>query len=467
MEQIKTLQQKIESLELNKSDLDNFISILFGPLDELEGPSKTILEDFIHWFKAISYLLGKYESGNYGITGSEWKEENIEFEKLRTIIDEMDYAGILAYKSWTLGGNCNFRVVDKAEYLQFLYSQINVLLSKILTVLEKTGIKIPEDKKARKKEKPTKYEKKDESPRKVEEEEKEGEDKYHLYQEKKLREGRDREVFNTNLKPIEEELEYTVKKLYKFGKTQKEIEKWVSQFRTDKERIYALKLLNNMRYYDDEGIIEFHTLAHKNLLREFDNNPNINHFLFVPAGGPASSAGRCTPDYRMYNDLKESQIISSTDLNNIEDRKYKYIVFIDDFVGTGNQACDFFSGIDFANLKSKKIERFFFVVWMAFEDGINFINKAHEDIELIFAELLTEKDKAFSEESKVFSEEEKEEAKAIFEKYGKSLYKDNPLGYADFSALISFKTKSPNHTLPVIWSDARGWFPIFRRFYSQ
>ncbi len=481
MEQIAILLEKIELFELQKSDLDEFIVSLESQIKEAKGPLIVILKDSLEWIRAIALLLEKYEKGEFGIVGDDWREGKIEFEKLKRIIDEMDYDGIFAHKIWALGGTCYLDVIDKSNFLQNLYDRLEAILTKLSQIIDKLGLKLKKAKIT--KEETKKLVMEEDIMELVEERPKkeiplikggEGEDKGKIERkpkkimaftkDKEVDYG-DQKIFNTNLKHIEKELEFTFKKLQKFNKSQDEIEKWVSQFKTHKHRIWALKLLNNVRYYNDEDIIELYTLAHKNLLREFEENPNINQFLFVPAGfNPGSSGSRCTPDYRMYNNLSESQILNASELGKIENNKFKYTVFVDDFIGTGKQASDFLSKIKFDDLKSKGIEKFFFVVWMGFDEGISKIEEKYNEVKVIYAELLKKQDKAFSEESTIFSNEEKEEAKKIFEEYGKKLFKDFPLGYADFAALISFKTKSPNHTLPIIWSDARGWSPIFRKF---
>lgn len=460
MSQIDSLIKKIKSTELKKSDIDEFIKFVTESV-KITETQKSIIEDNIEWLKAISFLFGKWESGNFRITGNDWKEARIEFQKLKRIIDEIDYEGIFAHKIWGLGGNCFLDVVDKSLFLQFLYDRISVLVSKISPIVQ-SGLRIDSNEIPIENLEGNVVISDDGNEDEIKEEAKK-ESKIKIDQQQNVIYDK---VFNTNLKHIESELEYTVKKLSKFNKSQEEIEKWVIQFKTDRERILALKLLNNIRYYNEENIIDFYVLAHKSLFREFEVDPNKNLFLFVPAGGAGSSGAKCAPEYRQYNHISELQIKNSLELNALEKNRFKYIVFVDDFIGTGKQASDFFKNIDFESLKDKGIERFFFVVWMAFEDGINLIEKNHKYIKVISAETLNEQDKTFSPESKVFNKDEREEARNIFERYGKKLYREGPLGYANYSALISFIIKSPNHTLPVIWSDANGWTPIFKRFYK-
>lgn len=455
MDEAQNILNKIKKFELQKSDLDKFISFL-KTLSYDTLIIKSLAEDSIEWLKVISFLLQKYETGKFAIIGDDWRAENIEFQKLKRIIDEIDYDGNLAHKIWGIGGYCHFELINKQEFLEFLYRRIESILLRIVPKISKkeepigkTLEQISIVKAKKKKEEPKKL------PKIIEEENK-GKEK-----EERL------PLFNTNLKHIEIELETTIKKLSKFNKSQEEIEKWVSQFREDKERIYALKLLNHFRYYDDEATIDLYSQTHKNLLFEFDENPKINEFLFVPAGGASSSGASCTYYYRIYNNIHETQTKNPDKLDELKSNTYKYIVFIDDFIGTGKQANKFFKeSVDFEKLKAQGIERFYFLTLTGFDEGIKLIESNHKDIKVIFTEKFDERDKVFSEKSKVFSSEEREEAKEIFKNYGKKLCKDMPLGYGNFSALISFKNKCPNHTLPVIWSDARGWFPIFKRFYN-
>jgi hypothetical protein len=437
---INEIINEVNTLTLDSQKINEFISFLENYSEFQNKLLNILIIESKEWLMVISFLLEKFEKNNTNLNCNDWKDKKIQFEKFKKIVDDMKYSGIFSNVIWGMGGYCLLQTLDKTEFLQFLYTKIIDILNKLLkqipnikseNIINLDTIEQTEDnikfKPVQQNEKPNLY-------------------------------------FSTNLKSISEELKVTINILNKL-KSQEEIEKWISQFIDYKDRIYALRLLNNIRYYNIDDVINLYQLTHKNLLFNFDENPNIKNFLFVPAGNAGSSGSKCAQEYRNYNSLNETQIVNPSELSNFENNSYKYIIFVDDFIGSGNQANIFLKEkINFEDLKSKGIEKFYFVSLIGFDEGIKFIEK-NNDIKVIVAEKLDEKDKVFSDKSTIFSAEEKEEARQIFEKYGKKLCKDFPLGYNNFGALISFYYKTPNHTLPIFWSDARKWIPIFKRYY--
>lgn len=51
------------------------------------------------------------------------------------------------------------------------------------------------------------------------------------------------------------------------------------------------------------------------------------------------------------------------------------------------------------------------------------------------------------------------------EKYGNNRWKDaqSAMGYNNDELLISFFHNTPSNTLPIFWTDAKNWYPIFNR----
>jgi hypothetical protein len=59
--------------------------------------------------------------------------------------------------------------------------------------------------------------------------------------------------------------------------------------------------------------------------------------------------------------------------------------------------------------------------------------------------------------------EERERLKSRIEYYGKIAYPKQPFGFGQIGGLIAFDFNTPNTTLPIIWSDANSWIPLFKR----
>ena len=82
---------------------------------------------------------------------------------------------------------------------------------------------------------------------------------------------------------------------------------------------------------------------------------------------------------------------------------------------------------------------------------------------------LDESFKCFAEESRYFRNAkegiDKNFCKKLCEKYGTERCKDakSPLGFDNDELLLSFFHNTPNNTLPIFWTDEKGWYPLFNR----
>lgn len=78
---------------------------------------------------------------------------------------------------------------------------------------------------------------------------------------------------------------------------------------------------------------------------------------------------------------------------------------------------------------------------------------------------LDECDQVFHKSSQVLglTKENKSSAKARFEMIGERLFPGHPLGWRDGQFALVFYYGPPNNSLPVLWSSAGGWVPLFPR----
>jgi len=89
--------------------------------------------------------------------------------------------------------------------------------------------------------------------------------------------------------------------------------------------------------------------------------------------------------------------------------------------------------------------------------------------DLIYADLVSPSDRAFSDEASFWStDEEMMKAKAVCTDLGASIYPDNPLGFGNQALLIVFPSNCPNNSLPILHSPSaigsnRSWRPLFAR----
>ena len=99
----------------------------------------------------------------------------------------------------------------------------------------------------------------------------------------------------------------------------------------------------------------------------------------------------------------------------------------------------------------------------------NIVNDlGYDEVNTLF--LLDESFKCFSNESRFFNEthdETKNQCQIICTTHGENLCKEHPLGYKDGQLLIGFYHNTPNNTLPIFWSTAPSWTPIFKRYRKR
>jgi len=243
-------------------------------------------------------------------------------------------------------------------------------------------------------------------------------------------------------------------------KTQEEIESWLLMFEDD-ERDVAIKLLSNTKYYSQTDINRLYGILHRKFIRAVGQQ-SLKHIWFFGIGGAAKSGQMTLYYYKAVNGLSESHFQDLRVLSASATKGIQTLAFVDDFIGTGNQVITFWDeelrdqhGIEKAKL--------YCLVLLAFQSAIEHI-QARTPFTVICAELLDERDRVFSPQCTIFSdEEERRRAERICRRYGEVLCPEFPLGYDDSQALVAFEYQTPNNSLPILWSDKKGWIPIFRR----
>lgn len=196
---------------------------------------------------------------------------------------------------------------------------------------------------------------------------------------------------------------------------------------------------------------------------------DISKVRFYPLGdSPSASGANFLYTYRKALNLSEESFPYKP-FNEIDLTRVKALVFVDDLIGSGNQATRFAK----KTLKDIKIDKYY-VAPLAFKDGLDKVQKEAGFIKVITANELSEEFKAFSPKSRYFSNPaQRERLREICERYGNRLYRAYPLGYDNSQSLFVFPHNVPNNTLPIIWAgpqneEERGkpgkpWRPLFER----
>ena len=258
---------------------------------------------------------------------------------------------------------------------------------------------------------------------------------------------------------------------------------WLNQFSTNIEQRHMFRILQHLTCYNHSAIRhlldEAHQMVRADSIRYMRQRERKRDDILVSyLDGPGKSGATYASLYAEQASITKSNVIERSKLKNtlfaIARRppmeQPHSLVFIDDFIGTGESAGRYFRQLNSICgdlLRTSKL-RVFFIALSGFEQGKQKIEETLEGLNLIVqvrvCDLLDEVDKCFSESSKIFRGSlERETAKNIVYKYGATLVPDHPLGFGGCQAIVAFEDSCPNNTLPIIWSDAHNWIPLFKR----
>lgn len=259
---------------------------------------------------------------------------------------------------------------------------------------------------------------------------------------------------------------------------------WLNQFKKNRDQRLMLNILKNIRFYSGEVIQVKLKEAHSIVKREIvekglafkiqeERKKRIRGDILISYfGSPGKSGVRFANRYASLNSIIPENVIDNNRI--FEELKTRQdinaLLFIDDFVGTGQQACEYIRDI-YERYHEIFEERTLIIVYIIICGFINVINQVEElisklnfNIKFQILDVLDDKDRCFNLESIVFeNNEDKEYARDIAFVKGKELEKDIPLGYGNCQALVVFEDNCPNDSLPILWSQSSKWRPLFKR----
>ncbi|MEV9526548.1 MULTISPECIES: phosphoribosyltransferase-like protein [Aliarcobacter] len=257
--------------------------------------------------------------------------------------------------------------------------------------------------------------------------------------------------------------------------TTDDIRNWLEQFGDNLNQRLIFEILKNITYYRISNIKD----KMKNIYNE------IKKIKLIPTKSKKAThilvsyldqIGKSGPEYAKYfideNSIHSYNIVEK---NKILDKlnstdEIKILVFIDDFIGTGNTIVENIKELkhNYPEIFKKDIDIYIGIITGFLEAKEN-IEKELEalkisNIKIILMEPLTERDKCFSEASKIFTNPDKRrEAKDLCESIGNQLLSSNPLGYGNCQATVIFPETCPNNCLPILWAKKNSFVPIFER----
>lgn len=238
--------------------------------------------------------------------------------------------------------------------------------------------------------------------------------------------------------------------------------------------LYKYPIVEKIRMDND------HCLDRRLIEEEFIKELNLTNFVSV--GGGSESGAHLLLPFRQENEIvKSSQCKAQEEIYMIrevhdykhiiiKDEKIKRYIFIDDFIGSGQQVIDRLEEpINLLREKIADVEVNYYSL-IAVEDGLKRVQDKgiFNSVESVYE--LDLSFKTFNDNSRYYQETitdiDSDFAKSTAETYGEKLFY-HALGYNDCQLMLGFEHNTPDNSLPVFWSEENDWSPIFKRYTKK
>ena len=218
---------------------------------------------------------------------------------------------------------------------------------------------------------------------------------------------------------------------------------------------------------------EAHGIVMRGLVRRITEKKRKRSDILVSYyDSPGKSGAEYAKLYADENEIYYENVIERGEIGDALRSKQdlQVLVFIDDIIGTGDSAREYFGKLvnAYRNIMINADLKMFFIAVCGFQ-------LAQAETEKILAELdlpmkvhmcdpLDESAICFGQKSQIFPDpDDRRKAKDLCYQHGERLVKKAPLGYKDSQATIVFPDTCPDNTLPILWAETRNWTPLFPR----
>lgn len=262
-------------------------------------------------------------------------------------------------------------------------------------------------------------------------------------------------------------------------------------------KYYAIKILLHTVYYkkiDIEKLLKYglfekiygeiikeKLIADKNIY--IDNSTasaSVNSLktksFFIPlldSMKPSESGNIFTGDLVHKFDINQSQVDFHWNVTKEKLAGKELLIFVDDCVGSGAQLKKFWNSTAIQNLKSICQElniKIYYLVLLGYDKNLDALKLENKllGIEIIVCDILTDKNRVFSNENIIWDKNTNEREEAI--KYFENIKKTRGvsfLGYTKLDFAVILHDRLPDWTLPIFWKKTVGWKNLFQRKTSE
>ena len=165
--------------------------------------------------------------------------------------------------------------------------------------------------------------------------------------------------------------------------------------------------------------------------------------------------------------ISERWIIKASEIENNYLNGVKVFIFIDDFLGTGDQFEEF--------LMEEKLMPFLkssylaYTPLVAYVDGVKKLNSMFPELHVSAVELLNHSYSLFDESCECFNDgyNDLEKVKLFYfkmlEDHGINIYGPDRRGYGSCELAYAFSHAIPDNCLPILWYNGENWNSLFDR----
>jgi len=150
-------------------------------------------------------------------------------------------------------------------------------------------------------------------------------------------------------------------------------------------------------------------------------------------------------------------------------KNYKILVFVDDCIGSGSQLKKFWNSEPIQNIKNicdKYGIKIYYLVLVGYDKNLIKLKQENKliGIEIIVCDLLSDKNRVFSDDNIIWDKETNEREMAI--EYFNKLRKTKGVSFLGFKQLdfaVILNDRLPNWSLPIFWKDMVSWKNLLKR----
>ncbi|MGV0977800.1 phosphoribosyltransferase-like protein [Empedobacter falsenii] len=241
------------------------------------------------------------------------------------------------------------------------------------------------------------------------------------------------------------------------------VNRWLDNFE-DPDKKLALELLYFFEYIDYNELLYILDKQLANCLNTIPPNEKILIFPFGNLG--KSSIHMLYPLNKTKTFINnENNITFSSVIKDI--LKYKHVIYIDDFIGSGNSFDDFYNSDEYKDIiDDKNLVTENLISCIIMDEGMKFLNEKYSYLR-IYAEV---RYKLISSGRFNSLFDNIEASKKLLKKYGRKI-RSKPLGYSKSESMIAFYYSTPNNTFPIFYYQSNyeklKWTPLFSRLETH